>query len=73
MPASGLQVWVDELDLSKATQGYNETYKNESAEHNPVTLKTKTFTHAVGTHANGMIVIDLKGAAKTFFGDGGGG
>jgi len=65
-PASNLEVWVDDLDLSKATQGWNETYKNESAEHNPVTLKDKTFKHAVGTHANGLIVIDLKGAAKSF-------
>ncbi len=65
-PAANLQVWVDDLDLTKATQGYNETYKNESAEHNPVTLKGKTFAHAVGTHANGLIVIDLKGAAKSF-------
>ncbi|HVT80677.1 MAG TPA: NPCBM/NEW2 domain-containing protein [Phycisphaerae bacterium] len=61
-----LEVWVDDLDLTKATQGWNETYKNESAEHNPLTLKGKTFKHAVGTHADGLIVIDLQGAAKSF-------
>jgi NPCBM/NEW2 domain len=61
-----LQVWVDQLDLTKATQGWNETGVNVSAEYHPVTLKGKTFLHAVGTHANGLIVINLKGAAKTF-------
>jgi hypothetical protein len=66
VPLANLLVWVDDLDLTKATQGYGETSKNLSAENNPITLKGKTFTHAVGTHANGLIVIDLKGAAKTF-------
>lgn len=64
--AANLVVWVDDLDLTKATQEWNETYKNESSEHNPLTLKGKTFKHGIGTHANGLIVIDLKGAALSF-------
>jgi hypothetical protein len=65
-PAADWLVWVDDLDLTQATQGLNTTNKNLSAAGNPVTLKGRTFAHAVGTHANGMIVIDVHGAAKSF-------
>jgi alpha-galactosidase len=64
--ASSLLVWVDEMDLTRATQEEGKTNKNQSAENNPLTLKGKTFKHGVGTHANGLIVIDLKGAALSF-------
>jgi len=61
-----LVVNIDELDITKATTGWNEPQINKSAEHNPITLRGKTFTHALGTHALSTFVINLKGAGKTF-------
>ena len=59
-------VYIDDLDITKAVQGYGSPGKNISAESNPVTLKGKTFSHAFGTHADGKMVIDTRGVAKSF-------
>jgi hypothetical protein len=61
-----LVVHVDELDVSRATTGWNEPQINRSAEYNPVTIREKTFLHAFGTHAPSTFVINIKGAAKSF-------
>jgi hypothetical protein len=61
-----LLVYIDELDVSKATTGWNEPQINKSAEYNPLTLREKTFLHGFGTHAPSTFVINLKGAAKSF-------
>jgi hypothetical protein len=59
-------VYIDQLDISKAKQDYGDPAANKTVEGNDIKLKDKTFTHAFGTHANSVLVIDLKGAAKTF-------
>jgi hypothetical protein len=61
-----LLVYVDQLDVTKATTGWNEPQVNKSAEYNPITLRGKTFLHAFGTHAPSTFVINVKGAAKSF-------
>lgn len=61
-----LVVYIDELDVSKATTGWNEPQINRSAEYNPVTIREKTYLHAFGTHAPSTFVINVKGAAKSF-------
>lgn len=54
---SSQTVWLDELDLSSATQGYGLPAKNKSVEGHPLTIGGQTFNRGFGTHA------------RKFFGD----
>src|SRR5690242_17578991 len=59
-------VWLDALDLSHAQQEWGEPQARKSVEEHPLTIGGKTFEHGVGTHANGVMVIDLAGAVDSF-------
>ncbi|MCX5759110.1 MAG: NPCBM/NEW2 domain-containing protein, partial [Candidatus Hydrogenedentes bacterium] len=63
-PANGM--WVEQLDLSKMSQGYGTSQAAHSIVGKPITLKGVVYPHGVGTHADGALVIDLKGAAERF-------
>ncbi len=63
-PANGM--WVEQLDLSKMSQGYGTSQAARSIVGKPITLKGVVYPHGVGTHADGAMVIDLKGAAERF-------
>ena len=59
-------VLLSTLDLSKATQGWGKPTADRSVEGHPLTIAGKTFEHGFGTHAPGLLTIDLKGAATEF-------
>lgn len=59
-------VWLDELDLSAATQGYGTPRKNRSLDGKKMTINGETFDHGFGTHAVSSLVLLLDGKATSF-------
>ncbi len=59
-------VWLDELDLSTATQGYGTPKKNTSIDGNTMRIAGKTFERGFGTHAESSLIVLLDGKASLF-------
>lgn len=59
-------LWLETLDLSKITQGWQEARAGRSVENNPLSLKGEVYPHGIGTHARSEWLIDLKGVATKF-------
>ncbi|MBN1902485.1 NPCBM/NEW2 domain-containing protein [Candidatus Sumerlaeota bacterium] len=59
-------VRLEDLDITKITQGWGKPQKNLSVDGNPITINEKKFDRGVGTHATSRMIIDLKGGAKSF-------
>ena len=59
-------VWLDELNLSKATQGWGEPHKNKSVDGHALIIGGREFAHGFGTHAESALRINLGGGAKSF-------
>ena len=59
-------VWLDDLNLSAATQGYGEPQKNQSIDGQPLTIGGKKFARGFGTHADGQLRVNLDGGAQSF-------
>lgn len=59
-------VWLDELDLSTATQGYGVPMKNKSLDGNTMTIAGKTYERGFSTHAVSSLLILLEGKATLF-------
>lgn len=64
--AAAQTVWLDQLDLSAATQGYGVPGKNKSIDGKTITIAGKTFTRGFGTHAVSSLSILLQGKASLF-------
>ena len=63
---SAQTVWLDQLDLSKATQGYGVPMKNKSIDGKPLTIAGKTFERGFGSHSVSSLTILLEGKATLF-------
>ncbi len=48
---SAQTVWLDELDLSTATQGYGVPMKNKSCDGKTLTIAGETFERGFGSHS----------------------
>jgi len=59
-------VWLDQLDLSAATQGYGVPGKNKSLDGKAITIAGKTFERGFGTHAESSLIVQLNGKASAF-------
>jgi len=59
-------VWLDTLDLSKATCGWNTPQRNRALGGAPLRIAGQGFGRGIGTHAPGRFVIRLDGGAKAF-------
>lgn len=57
---------LEELDITKIVQGWGKPQKNLSVDGRSLTINGTKFEHGVGTHATSRMIIDLKGAAKSF-------
>jgi alpha-galactosidase len=64
--SSAQTVWLDQLDLSAATQGYGVPKKNKSVDGRTITIGGKTFERGFGTHAESSLSIQLDGKAASF-------
>jgi alpha-galactosidase len=63
---SAQTVWLDQLDLSQATQGWGIPKKNRTVDGNIMTIAGKTFERGFGTHAESSLFIQLDGKANSF-------
>ena len=59
-------VWLDQLDLRSAVQGYGTPQKNKSVESHPLTIGGKVFPRGFGTHAESVLHVSLAGGAQQF-------
>lgn len=59
-------VWLDQLDLSVATQGHGKPGINTSVDGKPLTIAGDVFKRGFGTHAESSLLIKLNGKAKSF-------
>ncbi len=64
--ASAETVWLDQLDIRSAVQGWGDPQKNKSVEGNPLTIGGQTFKRGFGTHAESILHINLGGGAQKF-------
>ncbi len=63
---SAQTVWLDQLDLSVATQGNGMPKKNLSVDGKVLTIAGKTYERGFGTHAVSSLLIKLEGKATSF-------
>lgn len=59
-------VWLDELKLSFATQGWGDPHQNKSVEGHALSLGGEKFARGFGTHAESILRINLNGGAQNF-------
>jgi len=59
-------VWLDQLDLNNATQGYGTPKRNKTVDGNTMTIAGKSFSRGFGSHATSSLTIILDGKAKSF-------
>ena len=57
---------LETLELSNMTSGYNQPQARKSVDGNPLRLGDVTYPHGIGTHANSVMNVDLKGAVERF-------
>lgn len=63
---SAQTVWLDQLDLSAATQGWGVPMKNKSIDGKTLTIAGKTFERGFATHSVSSLLILLDGKATSF-------
>jgi alpha-galactosidase len=63
---SAQTVWLDELDISKTDQGWGKAQRSRSVDGNKLTIAKQTFERGLGTHAESVLVLDLKGGSERF-------
>ena len=59
-------VWLDDLNLAVAVQGYGEPQKNQSLDGHPMAIGGRHFTRGWGTHSEASLRVDLGGGAQSF-------
>ena len=59
-------VWLDDLNLAAATQGWGDPHKNQSVEGHPLAIGGKKFARGFGTHAESILRVNLAGGAEKF-------
>jgi alpha-galactosidase len=59
-------VWLDQLDITAATQGFGVPQKNKSVDGKTITIGGQTFERGFGTHAESSLMVELGGKAKSF-------
>ena len=61
-------LWLQKIDLSKVSQEWGSPSANLSVEKHPLTIGGEIFKKGIGTHSEGLIVMNLKGSAERFHG-----
>ena len=59
-------IWLDDLNLNVASQGWGDPHKNQSVEGHPLTIGGKQFARGFGTHAEGELRVNLAGGSQKF-------
>ncbi|MBP1619059.1 MAG: Alpha-galactosidase, partial [Bacteroidetes bacterium] len=64
--ANAQTVWLDQLDLSTATQGFGTPRSNQSVDGNRLSIAGKTFGRGFGSHSESSLTVLLEGKAVSF-------
>jgi alpha-galactosidase len=59
-------VWLSSLNLEKMTSGWGTPQKDKSIQKQPLRIGGRQFENGVGTHANSVLHVDLKGSCRRF-------
>ncbi len=59
-------VWISSLDLSPVVQGWGKPQADKSVTGKPLSIAGQTYPRGLGTHADSLVRIDLKGTAERF-------
>ena len=59
-------IWLDDLDLSTMSCGWEKPHAKASVSGHPLTIKGKVFERGVGTHAESWFSLDTGGGALSF-------
>ena len=59
-------VWLDDLNLAAATQGWGQPHKNQSVDGHTLTIGGQKFERGFGTHAESHLKINVGGGAQKF-------
>jgi alpha-galactosidase len=59
-------VWLDDLNLASADQGWGDPHKNQSVEGHPLKIGGQQFARGFGTHAESTLRVNLAGGAQKF-------
>jgi len=59
-------VWLSSLNLEKMTSGWGTPQKDKSIQSKPLRIGGTQFENGVGTHANSLMHVDLKGSCRRF-------
>ena len=63
---SAQAIWLDSLDVGTIEQGWRTAQARRSVGEHAIKIHGAKFAHGVGTHAESLMDIDLKGAATRF-------
>ena len=59
-------IWLDKLDLSSMTSGWNTPQPDKSIEGNPLLIAGQKYDNGVGTHSISTFLLNVDGKAKSF-------
>ncbi len=59
-------VWISSLDLTPIRQGWGKPQADKSVTGKSLSIAGKTFEHGLGTHADSLVRIELKGGSERF-------
>jgi alpha-galactosidase len=59
-------VWLSSLDLSFIVQGWGQPQADKAVTGKPISIGGKTFEHGLGTHADSIVRLQLKGGTERF-------
>jgi alpha-galactosidase len=59
-------VWLSSLDLTRMTAGWGRPLADKSVQDRRMSIAGRKFDRGVGTHADSVMHIDLKGGSKRF-------
>jgi alpha-galactosidase len=59
-------IWLSSLDLTHVVQGWGQPQADKSVTGQPLSIAGRRFEHGLGTHADGLIRLELKGGAEKF-------
>jgi alpha-galactosidase len=64
--ATAETVWLDDLNLSVASQDWGDPHKDQSVGGHTLTIDGRQFSRGFGTHAESTLYVKLDGHAQTF-------
>jgi alpha-galactosidase len=59
-------VWLSSLDIGKTQQGWGTPHANKSVDGKAIKIAGKQFERGLGTHAESILYVDLKGGSSRF-------